>query len=223
MAPPQRQTKSAAWALMTSAVLPSAIGILLGSRRPRRGCQTRRISAGVAHREGVMATATERIALVGFGEAAGAFLAGWGLGGSGRVRAYDVKTADPAQAPAMARRYAAAGVAGCATAAEALDGAGLALCLVTADRALASRRRRGPASRARHALARRQLLRARDQARRGAGDRGRRRRLRRHGDHGAGASAPARPPGAARRPGRGDGGARACARSAWRRRWPARR
>jgi hypothetical protein len=56
-----------------------------------------------------------RIALIGFGEAAGAFLAGWGLGGSGRVRAFDLKSRDPAASGGMAARYALAGVEGIAT------------------------------------------------------------------------------------------------------------
>ena len=33
-----------------------------------------------------------------FGEAAGAFRAGWGISRSGRVRAFDIKSLDPAQA-----------------------------------------------------------------------------------------------------------------------------
>ena len=76
------------------------------------------------------------IALVGFGEAANAFLAGWGLGGSGRVRAFDIKTEDPATSPKMRAHYTAAGALGADTLADALEGADLVFSLVTADRAL---------------------------------------------------------------------------------------
>ena len=85
-----------------------------------------------------MDVSEEDIALIGFGEAAEAFLGGWGIGGSGRVRAFDVKSLDPAQAGAMAARCRDAGALGCASPAEALAGAGLAFCLVTADQALAA-------------------------------------------------------------------------------------
>lgn len=78
------------------------------------------------------------IGLIGFGEAAGAFLSGWGLGGSRRVRAFDIKTLDPGKAPAMAARSAAAGVIACATPGEAVSGVAIAFCLVTADQALAA-------------------------------------------------------------------------------------
>jgi 3-hydroxyisobutyrate dehydrogenase-like beta-hydroxyacid dehydrogenase len=84
------------------------------------------------------------IALIGFGEAAGAFLTGWGIGGSGRVRAFDIKSLDPAEAPAMAARCHAAGIPACASPAEALAGASLAFCLVTADQALAAARAAAP-------------------------------------------------------------------------------
>ena len=107
------------------------------------------------------------IALIGFGEAAEAFLDGWGMGGSGRVRAFDVKSLDPAQAGALAGPLPYAGALGCASPAEALAGAGLAFCLVTADQALAAAEAAAPASPPGHALARRQLLRARHQARGG--------------------------------------------------------
>ena len=128
------------------------------------------------------------IALIGFGEAAEAFLAGWGIGGSGRVRAFDVKSLDPAQAGAMAARCRDAGALGCASPAEALAGAGLAFCLVTADQALTAAEAAAP-----HLHPGTLWLdgnscapgtkRAAD-----AVDRGGRRTLCRHGDHGAGAS-----------------------------------
>jgi 3-hydroxyisobutyrate dehydrogenase-like beta-hydroxyacid dehydrogenase len=85
-----------------------------------------------------------RIALIGFGEAAQAFLAGWGLGGGGRVRAFDVKSRDPATSAAFAARYRAAGVEGAGDPAEALDGAGLVFSLVTADQARAAAQAAAP-------------------------------------------------------------------------------
>ena len=78
------------------------------------------------------------IAFVGFGEAAQAFVKGLGLGGSGRVATYDIKSRDPAEAAAMAARYSAAGVSGSGDPAAALRGASAVFCLVTADQALAA-------------------------------------------------------------------------------------
>ncbi|MBP7002782.1 NAD(P)-dependent oxidoreductase [Amaricoccus sp.] len=78
-----------------------------------------------------------RIALVGFGEAAHAFLDGWGLAGGG-VCAYDLKLLDPATTEAFAARCRAAGVVPCPDPAQALAGADLVLSLVTADQALAA-------------------------------------------------------------------------------------
>ncbi len=74
------------------------------------------------------------IALIGFGEAASAIVAGWPAGVS--LAAYDVKSEEPAAAGAMAERLAAHRVRLAASPADALSGAAAALCLVTADRAL---------------------------------------------------------------------------------------
>jgi 3-hydroxyisobutyrate dehydrogenase-like beta-hydroxyacid dehydrogenase len=84
------------------------------------------------------ATDTERIALIGFGEAAEAFLAGWGLGGSGRVKTFDVKALDPSEAETLAARCRAAGVDAGTRPGEALAGARLVFSLVTPDQALAA-------------------------------------------------------------------------------------
>jgi 3-hydroxyisobutyrate dehydrogenase-like beta-hydroxyacid dehydrogenase len=78
-----------------------------------------------------------RIALIGFGEAAEAFRIGWDRGAS-TVRAFDVKSLDPAQAAVLAERCRGAGVECCSGPAEALAGACLVLSLVTADQALAA-------------------------------------------------------------------------------------
>ncbi|MBI1415705.1 MAG: DUF1932 domain-containing protein [Limimaricola sp.] len=76
------------------------------------------------------------MALVGFGEAAMAFRAGWGAAAPPGLRAFDIKTEVPATAGPMRARFDAAGVQGAATLAEALAGADVVFCLVTADQAL---------------------------------------------------------------------------------------
>lgn len=85
-----------------------------------------------------MTSNTPRIAMIGFGEAGRAFVSGWGEAARGRVAAHDIKAADPAQAPAMAVAAAERGIACHALPAEALEGAAVAFCLVTADQALAA-------------------------------------------------------------------------------------
>ena len=78
-----------------------------------------------------------QIACIGFGEAASAFVSGWGAVRGVTVKAYDVRTDHPDEAVRAAKRadYERAGVIGCGTLAEALDGAGLVFSLVTADQA----------------------------------------------------------------------------------------
>lgn len=75
---------------------------------------------------------TERVTLIGFGEAGSTFAraAGW----EGDARAFDIRPVD----------YAAAGVDGCATLAEALAGAPAVISVVTADNALAAARDAAP-------------------------------------------------------------------------------
>ena len=79
------------------------------------------------------------IALLGFGEAAQAFLAGWRTNADfkARICAYDIKTdsLDP-EVRAMKRAdYAAANVLGASTAPEAVTGANAVFSAVTADQA----------------------------------------------------------------------------------------
>ncbi len=79
-----------------------------------------------------------KVALIGFGEAATAFAAGWRQAGIiPDLRAFDIKTAqgDAATAAAKWQDYESAGLAGCATQGEALDGAEAVFSLVTADQA----------------------------------------------------------------------------------------
>jgi len=81
--------------------------------------------------------------MIGFGEAARAFVEGWRkAGGDYVVTAYDLKTAAdvPDGTDAMWRAYRDYAVAGCATPGEALARADLVFCLVTADQAEAAAR-----------------------------------------------------------------------------------
>ncbi|MEM9047180.1 MAG: DUF1932 domain-containing protein [Pseudomonadota bacterium] len=71
-----------------------------------------------------------RLAFIGFGEAATAFLGGWDALRPAHIAAYDLKGA------AIADRYRRYGVAGCARPGQALDTVQAVWCLVTADQAL---------------------------------------------------------------------------------------
>ncbi|WP_114952757.1 NAD(P)-dependent oxidoreductase [Sphingosinicella terrae] len=77
-----------------------------------------------------------RISLIGFGEAGTAFAEG--LARTVHVRAYDIKTTDPAAAPAMREAYRRLGIDGAATPAEALASADIVISVVTADQAIAA-------------------------------------------------------------------------------------
>ena len=76
----------------------------------------------------------DHLALIGFGEAGMAFASAW----DAPVRAYDIKTDDPATAAAKRADYARHNANGVATLAEALAGADLVISVVTADQALAA-------------------------------------------------------------------------------------
>ena len=75
---------------------------------------------------------TPKIALIGFGEAACAFATGWGTTLAPQLSAYDIK------ADNIAARVEALGILCHAAPKMALAGADVALCLVTADQALAA-------------------------------------------------------------------------------------
>lgn len=81
-----------------------------------------------------------RIAFIGFGEAASAFVEGWGAERAAQITAYDIKTGDPSPEISEAKRgdYIRAGVTGRETPGAALDGAGIVFSTVTADQALAA-------------------------------------------------------------------------------------
>jgi len=78
------------------------------------------------------------VAFIGFGEAATAFLSGWGEARPADVRAYDIKTDNALMRQQLLDRYAAHGVAGMAQAEAALAGAEVVFSVVTADQALAA-------------------------------------------------------------------------------------
>lgn len=80
--------------------------------------------------------AVRHIAFAGFGEAATAFLSGWGPARPAHVSVFDIKTDDPAARPGMKAQYAAHEVAGHASLIDALAGAEAVFSVVTADRAL---------------------------------------------------------------------------------------
>lgn len=79
----------------------------------------------------------DALTFIGFGEAGAAFAADWPAAAPA-VRAFDIKTDDPGARPAKQQDYDRAGVDGRSTMAEALDGAAAAICVVTADQALAA-------------------------------------------------------------------------------------
>jgi 3-hydroxyisobutyrate dehydrogenase-like beta-hydroxyacid dehydrogenase len=79
-----------------------------------------------------------KIAFIGFGEAANAFVSGWALDVSHQITGYDVKTDNPTTAPAMTAQYARAGVACARESHEALVGADYIFSVVTAEQALAA-------------------------------------------------------------------------------------
>lgn len=81
------------------------------------------------------------IAFIGMGEAGSAIVKGWGESRPGPIAAYDIKTDAPESTDAMWACYEGLGVRGCASAAEAVTGADLVLCTVTADQAVAAAKR----------------------------------------------------------------------------------
>lgn len=87
------------------------------------------------------------VALIGFGEAAEAFRIGWDRRAT-RARAFDMKSLDPEQGVGITERCRAASVICCAGPADALEGARLVMCLVTADEALAAAEAAAPHLRA---------------------------------------------------------------------------
>ncbi|MDD7970975.1 DUF1932 domain-containing protein [Roseinatronobacter alkalisoli] len=83
-----------------------------------------------------------RVAFIGFGEAARAFLVGWGDARPPHVSAFDIKT--QMTSAAMQAQYQAHGVDGAANPAAALERAGLVFSVVTADQALVAAQSAAP-------------------------------------------------------------------------------
>ena len=95
--------------------------------------------------EGQAMTAnTPRIAFIGFGEAAQAFLSGWAPETPAEITAYDIKTTRDDTRAVMQARYDSTGVTGCDTAGQALAQAGVVFSVVTADQALIAARNAAP-------------------------------------------------------------------------------
>ncbi len=91
-----------------------------------------------------MNTYTSGIALVGFGEAAQAFLSGWPLASPSNVTAYDIKTDSDETRAKMLTCFSETGVSGCTSLSAALENAVAVFSLVTADQALHAARSAGP-------------------------------------------------------------------------------
>jgi 3-hydroxyisobutyrate dehydrogenase-like beta-hydroxyacid dehydrogenase len=83
-----------------------------------------------------------KIAFVGFGEAACAFVKGWRSIGELDIEAYDIKTDDPSSYVSTGKwnDYSAAGVTGQSSIAAALEDAEIVFSTVTADQALVAAR-----------------------------------------------------------------------------------
>ena len=79
-----------------------------------------------------------KIAFVGFGEAAGAFVSGWGAHPDRSISAYDIKIENPEAATEIRTRAEDLGVASCDRLKDALSGADVIFSAVTADQAVAA-------------------------------------------------------------------------------------
>ena len=92
-----------------------------------------------------MTANTPRIAFIGFGEAAQAFLSGWAPDAPAEITAHDIKTDREDTRAAMLARYEGTGITGCDTPAGALAQAGAVFSVVTADQALVAAQASAPA------------------------------------------------------------------------------
>ncbi|MDX2480159.1 MAG: DUF1932 domain-containing protein [Desulfuromusa sp.] len=78
----------------------------------------------------------KRIAFIGMGEAGGAIVSGWGGAYVNQIRAFDIKTDNPATAEDMKARYLKLGVLGTDCPEEAVFEADIIFSTVTADQAV---------------------------------------------------------------------------------------
>ena len=85
------------------------------------------------------------VAFIGFGEAATAFLSGWGTDRPEQVTAYDIKTDDASTRQTLIDRFEQNNVSGEAAAPAAVTGASAVFSVVTADQALAAAEAAAPA------------------------------------------------------------------------------
>lgn len=83
-----------------------------------------------------MADLGNGLAIIGFGEAAEAFVSGWRERNDGAISCYDLKVGKPGEQEDLLQRADRLGVRSCGTQAEALAGARAVFSLVTADQAL---------------------------------------------------------------------------------------
>ncbi len=77
-----------------------------------------------------------KIAFIGMGEAGSAIVDGWGDERRGQIATYDIKSDDPAGAEVIASRCHALDIENCGSVGDAVAGAELVLCTVTADQAV---------------------------------------------------------------------------------------
>ena len=84
------------------------------------------------------------IAFIGLGEAAEAFISGWGKARASQIAAFDIKSENPDTEAQIAKRAETLGIRACATLAEALAGADLVFSTVTADQAVVAARAAAP-------------------------------------------------------------------------------
>lgn len=77
-----------------------------------------------------------KIAFIGMGEAGSALVKGWGNARSGEISAYDIKLDDPVSAAEIKARCTDLGIKCCDSLGQALVGADLIFCTVTADQAV---------------------------------------------------------------------------------------
>ena len=85
-----------------------------------------------------------RIAFIGLGEAAGAFITGWGADRAGDIAAFDIKTTLPETADEILNRAKAHGITHCKTLQDAVSDADVVFSTVTADQAIVAARAAAP-------------------------------------------------------------------------------
>ena len=85
-----------------------------------------------------------RIAFIGLGEAAGAFITGWGADRAGDIAAFDIKTTKPETADEILKRAKTFGIAHCETLQDAVSIADIVFSTVTADQAIMAVRAAAP-------------------------------------------------------------------------------